>query len=341
MSNVNLQRLSLQAGSLNQTHPTNQANFDSDLTKSLDLVINIKENIHTILENVGKTNFCQNESTTNNNETTLNYENSEELDTSQKLFYQETDTKYLQEKATELNLKLSTLEGILNSLQPIQINSNNEFISLLVDQFDEKSTLYASKTMFNYRWLQSLQEKTSNPMIAMNINHKRYQNSYNDRKSWKYKPFKSINNTPTTMQDFERGLQQFMSSNSAQVKLGIKYINEKESIIEIVMPNPFRFILYLFEYNIERIQVKPNDMKIENVTLFEKLEENCTFAYTYYKSFYDSPMSSLKSLLQWIKSFVKLFNEKCIKCEKHLSNGLPPLWRDLKSFENYHDECRS
>jgi hypothetical protein len=106
MSNVNLQRLSLQAGSLNQTHPTNQANFDSDLTKSLDLVINIKENIHTILENVGKTNFCRNEATTSNNETTLNYENSEELDTSQKLFYQETDTKYLQEKATELNVKL-------------------------------------------------------------------------------------------------------------------------------------------------------------------------------------------------------------------------------------------
>jgi hypothetical protein len=28
------------------------------------------------------------------------------------------------------------------------------------------------------------------------------------------------------------------------------------------MPNPIRFILYLFEFNIERIQVKPNDMKL-------------------------------------------------------------------------------
>jgi hypothetical protein len=72
-------------------------------------------------------------------------------------------------------------------------------------------------------------------MISMNINYKRYQNSNNDRKSWKYKPFKSINNTPTTMQDFERGLQQFMSSNSTQIKLGIKYINEKESIIEVII----------------------------------------------------------------------------------------------------------
>jgi hypothetical protein len=30
------------------------------------------------------------------------------------------------------------------------------------------------------------------------------------------------------------------------------------------MPHSFRFILHLFEYNIERIQVKPNDLKSVN-----------------------------------------------------------------------------
>ena len=54
MSNVNLQRLSLQPGSLNSMHSANQGNFDSDLTKSLELVTSMKENIRTILENVGK-----------------------------------------------------------------------------------------------------------------------------------------------------------------------------------------------------------------------------------------------------------------------------------------------
>ena len=29
-----------------------------------------------------------------------------------------------------------------------------------------------------------------------------------------------------------------------------------------MMPHCFRFVLYLFEYNVERIQVKPNDTKV-------------------------------------------------------------------------------
>jgi hypothetical protein len=86
-------------------HQAAQPNFDSDLTKSLDLVINIKENIHTILDSVGKSNRSNYEGSneTNNDEQIDDLSN---LDTTQQLFYKETDTKYLQEKATELNTKL-------------------------------------------------------------------------------------------------------------------------------------------------------------------------------------------------------------------------------------------
>lgn len=97
------------------------------LTKSLDLVISIKENMTYILDNVAKFNNNPNinSSTVSNsdqllqNDLSINqqassrFNNNEEqlddmpnLDTSQMLFYKETDTKFLKEKSIELNTKL-------------------------------------------------------------------------------------------------------------------------------------------------------------------------------------------------------------------------------------------
>ena len=70
-------------------------------------------------------------------------------------------------------------------------------------------------------------------MISMNFNYKRFQNSYSDRKTPKYKQFKPINSSPGYMQEFERSLHAFMSSPTNQIKLNTKYINDKESIIEV------------------------------------------------------------------------------------------------------------
>lgn len=43
----------------------------------------------------------------------------------------------------------------------------------------------------------------------------------------------------------------------------------------------------------------------------------------------------------WLHSYSKLFLEACKRCGKFVSNGLPPTWRDLRTLEPFHEECRN
>ena len=42
----------------------------------------------------------------------------------------------------------------------------------------------------------------------------------------------------------------------------------------------------------------------------------------------------------YLHSFVNLFTDKCKKCGCHLHNYLPPTWREFKTLEPFHEDCR-
>lgn len=42
----------------------------------------------------------------------------------------------------------------------------------------------------------------------------------------------------------------------------------------------------------------------------------------------------------WFHSFNTLFSEPCKKCGNHLHNALPPTWRDFRTLEPFHEECK-
>ena len=81
------------------------------------------------------------------------------------------------------------------------------------------------------------------------------------------------------------------------------------------------------------------DFEHKNLSnVFQRLEKNCLFGLLFFKT--EQGINHLKHFLSWVKSFVNLFNAKCVKCEKHLLNGVPPTWRDLRTNEAFHDECK-
>lgn len=49
---------------------------------------------------------------------------------------------------------------------------------------------------------------------------------------------------------------------------------------------------------------------------------------------------SLFFLQQWFHSYINLFIEPCKRCGLHLHNSIPPTWRDPRSLEPYHFECK-
>lgn len=52
------------------------------------------------------------------------------------------------------------------------------------------------------------------------------------------------------------------------------------------------------------------------------------------------PELAVRSLMTWINSYMTLFTDPCKRCNKLLHNNMPPTWRDFRSLEPFHDECR-
>ncbi len=44
--------------------------------------------------------------------------------------------------------------------------------------------------------------------------------------------------------------------------------------------------------------------------------------------------------MTYLHSFATLFTDRCKKCGNHLHNNLPPTWREYKTLETYHEDCK-
>lgn len=369
-----------------------------DMIDALGLINNIRNDMNMILDNVGKSNTANNYSSilaarTNNsseanlsqekrsgqipsvvatpgsvsyslppnsqaqpdqessgnvqtNETTEDYSN---VEPDQMKFFEDTDCKKLQDKTTDINKNLVDVERILRELQPIVIKDAPEFVPILVDQSD--SNVSGTQFMNNYRWITKVQEMISSTSLPV---YKRYGLAYNMAKSTKYKNY-SIK--PIKKEELEKYVSTHLTHNEIKVVTAQK--TENEFVLDIIMPQHFKFVFLLFDCLVEKLQVRPLDIRLlkiysankpseevcsfdfehKNVSnVLQRLEENCLYACAYFRTEYG--FVHFRHILQWIKNFTNLFNAKCVRCERHLLNGLPPTWRDLKTYEPYHDECR-
>ncbi|XP_037080415.1 mediator of RNA polymerase II transcription subunit 27-like [Pollicipes pollicipes] len=74
--------------------------------------------------------------------------------------------------------------------------------------------------------------------------------------------------------------------------------------------------------------------------VFRKVSENAQAAMVHYYGPLH-PEFSARSYLTWIHSYVNLFSAPCVKCGSRLQNAMPPTWRDFKSLQPYHEDCKS
>lgn len=281
------------------------------------------------------------------NEKTEDFSN---MNLNQQQFFEKTESKYLQDKSIDINKNLVDLDKILRELQPIVIKDAPEFIPVFANQQND-NTVSGTKFMNNYRWVTKVQELINSTSLPV---YKRYSQAYNLNKSTKYKSY-SIK--PIKKEELEKYVSQHLTHNEIKVVTAQK--TDNEFVLDIIMPQHFKFVFLLFDCNVEKLQVKPLDIRLlkiynankpsdevcsfdfehRNVSnVLRKVEENCLFACAYFRTEYG--LNHFRHILQWIKNYTNLFNAKCIRCEKHLLNGLPPTWRDLKTYEAYHDECK-
>ena len=83
----------------------------------------------------------------------------------------------------------------------------------------------------------------------------------------------------------------------------------------------------------------PDVWQESNYQVFKRITDNANAAMlNFYSPVY--PELAVKSFLTYLHSFVTLFTDKCRKCNYHLHNNIPPTWREFKTLEPYHEDCR-
>ncbi|XP_045135318.1 mediator of RNA polymerase II transcription subunit 27-like [Portunus trituberculatus] len=73
--------------------------------------------------------------------------------------------------------------------------------------------------------------------------------------------------------------------------------------------------------------------------VFQKVTDNANAAMLNFCSPGFSDLS-VRSFFTWLHSFVSLFNDVCKKCNYHLHNHMPPTWREFRTLDPFHEECK-
>jgi mediator of RNA polymerase II transcription subunit 27 len=100
---------------------------------------------------------------------------------------------------------------------------------------------------------------------------------------------------------------------------------------------------------IEWVTVKGFNESLDNVddhwtesryAVFRKVQQAAHSAMLH---FYSPTFAELavRSFITWFGSYSTLFSEPCKKCGKHLLNALPPTYRDVRTLDPCHEECRN
>lgn len=96
----------------------------------------------------------------------------------------------------------------------------------------------------------------------------------------------------------------------------------------------------MIEWTIVKGYGEPLDLWSESrYKVFRKLTENAHAAMLHFFS-PTMPELAVRSFMTWFHSFHNLFSEPCKRCGNHLHGALPPTWREVRTLEPFHEECR-
>jgi len=227
-------------------------------------------------------------------------------------------------------------------------------VYLSLDAAPESTSVYNS--LFNsYQWFDKTREYSSGAtsLLSQNNLSRSYQKNGRTRRRDPNKshsaavtsgvatPAKSVDNA---IANFSRPFNdmnfQVIRPNGSQMK----------AIVHITLARILKATLVLKGLVIEWVIVKgcneggstdsETDLWQESdYQVFRKITDNANAAMLNFSSpMY--PEYGLKSFITYLHSFDTLFTDKCRKCGFILRSNCPPTWRDFKTLDPFHEDCR-
>ncbi|KAK7868308.1 hypothetical protein R5R35_013893 [Gryllus longicercus] len=252
------------------------------------------------------------------------------------------DNKFLlelQELLSTVNVNLRELDQAVNSLTPPPGPFNLGNSTYLTQECTlERQALYADLVK-SYKWTDKVHEygNLAVTLFSQNSLKRSYINSSSKRRRMQTS---SHNVPPQTVDQVIGNIDRQFSDMSVTIQRPYA----TNAVLQITLGRILKAMAAFKGLMIEWVVVKGHGETLDLWTesrhkVFRKVTENAHAAMLHFYS-PTMPELAVRSFMTWFHSYNTLFSDPCKRCGNHLHSALPPTWRDFRTLEPFHEECK-
>lgn len=246
----------------------------------------------------------------------------------------------LQELLTTVNNNLRDVENVVSNLTPPPgaFNlGNTTYLSQETTQ--ERQALYG-QLVNSYKWTDKVREYSAlaGNILATNSFNKTYK-TFSTTKRRKTQT-SNHNVPPEAVENLISSIDRLFPDVTITTTRPFVPNPVIQSSLGRVLKAIIAFKGLMIEWVVVKAHSESNDLWTESrFKVFRKVTENCHAAMCHFHSPM-MPELAVRSFMHWFHSYNTLFSAPCKRCGNHLHNNLPSTWRDLRTLEPYHEECK-
>lgn len=253
---------------------------------------------------------------------------------------------------TEIQNMLTTINQRYREFEQSVMNINIPSGSLMLanssylgqESSTDKQNLY-SPLVRSHKWTDKVHKYSIIAHSILNANSLKksliFTSSFNKRK----RPLSTSQNvTPQQMDSFISSMDRLFPDMSFSVSRSLA----ANTIVQVTLGRMLQATIAFRGLIIEWVVIKgytessnsPTDLMTESrYHVFRRITDHAQAATLHFAmpTFHEI---SVKSFLSWLNSYSTLFTSVCKHCGKHSYDCYPPTWRDFKTCDPYHFECK-
>ncbi|KAK9879005.1 hypothetical protein WA026_003818 [Henosepilachna vigintioctopunctata] len=245
----------------------------------------------------------------------------------------------LQDLLTLVNNNLRDVEGAVSSLTtppgPFSLGNSTH---LSQETTQERQQLYG-QLVNSYKWTDKIREYSAiaGNILATNSFNKTYKTFGTKRRKTQTS---NHNVPPEVIENLITSIDRLFSDVAITSSRPFVPNPLIQASLGRVLKAMIAFKGLMIEWVVVKAHSESNDLWTESrYKVFRKVTENCHAAMCHFHSPM-MPELAVRSFMHWFHSYITLFSAPCKRCGNHLHCNLPPTWRDLRTLEPYHEECK-
>jgi len=258
------------------------------------------------------------------------------------------EKKFLSTLKKQIDKVSSSILSVETNLsQPTNLPTTLLLGNLDSDSSVESFTLYTSLSK-SYKWLDKVHDYAAG--AAAHLSQNSLKRSYGAvTKSRRRNPNTSHNAPTHHLNSMIEGINKMFPDMKLSIsRPGNTKLN---AIVEVNLDRILKAVLIFKGMMIEWVVVKgweeelvrqdsqPDIWGESRYQVFQRITENANAAMLHFQSpIY--PELAVKSFMTYLHSFNSLFSDKCKQCGHHTKDNLPPTWREFRTLEAFHQDCR-